>query len=98
MLPTLVVSRWPPPTRRLAFQLDPFEVAVEGQIEIQPRLFPVGDYIEAGGELVVDCTDYRIVLELGQIVRPKLLEILDGLLEPRRERVRANHSSPKGAR
>src|SRR5205823_13370845 len=40
--------------RRRGFQFDPFEKAVERQIEIEPRLFAVGNDVKSCFELVVN--------------------------------------------
>jgi hypothetical protein len=44
----VVRGRAPPPGRR-AFEVDAFEVAVEGEVEVEPRLLAIGHHVEPGG-------------------------------------------------
>src|SRR5207244_752157 len=82
MLPALVVSRRPEPARRLAVALDSFEVAVEGEVEVEPGLLPVGDHVEPGRELVADSAGDCVLDELGEVVETEVAEVLARVLEP----------------
>ena len=90
VLRALVVRRRAEPARRFAL-LDPLEEAVEAEVEVEPRLLAVRDDVEARRDLVVDGGDHRVLLELGDVVRPEVGEVRGGVLEPARERVAADH-------
>ena len=53
----------------------PSQVAVEREVEVEPRLLAVGDDVEPGRELVVHGRDHRVLLQLGEVVRPELVEV-----------------------
>jgi hypothetical protein len=71
--------------------LDPFQVAVEAEIEVEPRLLAVRDGVEACGDLVVHGRDHRVLLELGYVVGPEVAEVLGCVFQPARERVAPDH-------
>lgn len=78
MLAALIVSRRSEPARGSAFEFDAFYVAVEREVEIESGLFSVGDYVEAGRNLVVNGGDNGILLHLTDVVYSKLIEVLGG--------------------
>src|SRR5207249_4199797 len=82
--------------RRRRFQFDPFEKAVEGKIEIQAGLLPVGDYVEAGIELVVNCGDDGVFDQFLTVGLAKLVEVLAGKLQPTGEGVTADNGGAQG--
>ena len=96
--PALVVRRGAEATRRCPLQLDAVEVAVERQVEVEPRLLAVGDHVEAGADLVVDGGDDGVVLQLGAIGRAEAVEVLDGEQQPAGQRVAADDRRPQLSR
>ena len=59
---TLCLPRWScagGPNRRggCLLAIDALDVAVERQVEIEPRLLAIGDHVQSGGHLVVDGRD-----------------------------------------
>ena len=81
----LVVRGRPEQPRRRAL-LDPFEAAVEAEVEVEPRLLAVRDGVEPGGDLVVHGRDHGVLLELGHVVGSEIVEVVGCVLEPARER------------
>ena len=68
--------------RGRALELDPVEVAVEREVEVEPRLLAVGDHVEPGRDLVVDGGDDGVVLQLGDVVGAERVEVRRRVLEP----------------
>ena len=93
----LVVRRRPEAPRGRVLELDPFEVAVEREVEVEPRLLAVGDHVEPGGDLVVHGRDHGVLLQLGDVVRAELVEVRRRVLEPARERIAADDGRPDHA-
>jgi hypothetical protein len=60
MPPPLIVGGRTKPARRHRFQRDPFEVTVEGKIEIETGLFAICYNIKSCGDLIVNCRDHRV--------------------------------------
>ena len=71
--------------------LDPIDEAVEAEVEVEPRLLPVRDGVEPGGDLVVHGGDHGVLLELGQVVGGEIVEVVGGIFQPARERVAPDH-------
>src|SRR5256885_1219968 len=90
MLPALIVGGRTKAAWRTRFQFDPFEKTVEGEIEVEPCLFAIGDYIHARGKLVVNGDCNRVLNELSSIVRAKFIEVIAGKLQPARKRIAAD--------
>ena len=72
-------------------RLDPFQTAVEAEVEVKARLLSVRDHVEPGSDLVVNRDDDRVLLQLGDIVRAELVQSSRGVLEPTREGVAPDH-------
>ena len=72
-------------------RLDTLQAAVEAEVEVEARLLSVRDHVEPGGELVVDCDDDRVLLQLGDVVRAELVQSSRSVLEPAREGVAPDH-------
>src|SRR5205823_386262 len=87
MLPALIVSGWTEATRGSAFQLDSFQKAIEGEIEIQPGLFAVCDNVQSGGHLVANSDCNRIIDQFSAIIRAKIIEITASKLQPAWKRI-----------
>jgi hypothetical protein len=79
----------PPSGRRLA--LDAVEVAIEGKVEVEPRLLPVRDHVESRVDLVVDGADDGVIDELCDVIWPEVVEVGARVLEPSREWITADH-------
>ena len=71
--------------------LDPLEEAVEAEVEVEPSLLAVRDHVETRGDLVVDGCDHRVLLELGCVVRPELVQVFGGVFEPAGKGVAPDH-------
>jgi hypothetical protein len=80
----------------MRLQLDAGEVAIEGEVEVEPSLLAIRDDVEPRLDLVVQCRDHRVVLQLGQVVRSKAVKVLRGELQPARERVGADDGGAEG--
>ena len=90
MFATLVVGRRAEPARRRTLKFDALEEAVKRQVEVEPRLFAVGDHVEPGGELIVHGGDDSIIDHLLAVGVAELLEVLAGELKPAGEGVAAD--------
>ena len=97
----LVVSRRAPAAESRR-GLEPAEVFVEAQVEIDALHFAVGDPVEAGPELVVDREADGVADGLVAIGRPEQIglgfHVGDELLEPARERPASDHRGGDQAR
>ena len=78
LLAALIMSRWAEPAGRGGLELDSLDVPVKREIEIEPRLLAVGDYLEAGAKLVADGDADRVVDEFGAIGPAEAVEMLAG--------------------
>ena len=87
---TLVVGRRAEPARRRTLKFNALEEAVKRQVEVEPRLFAVGDHVEPGGVLVVHRCGHGIVDHLLAVGVAEFLEVLAGELKPAGERVAAD--------
>ena len=65
MLAALIVRRRAEVARRRRFHFNALKMAVEGKIEIQPRLLAVGDHVQTRRRLVMQCGDHGVILSLG---------------------------------
>ena len=92
MSAALVMSGRSEAARRRGLELDAFEKSVKREIEIEPRLFAVGDDVKSGLQLVVDGDGDRVVDEFFAVRLAKLVEILGGKLQPAGKRVAADDS------
>src|SRR5690606_24793677 len=95
MLAALVVGGRPEFTRGVRFKLDALDVAVEREIEIEPRLLAIGDDIEAGTHLIMDGGDHGVVLDLTHVRAAEDVEVLARKLEPAGKRVTADDGGAK---
>jgi hypothetical protein len=64
--------------------------SVKRQIEIQPRLFAVGDDVQSGRRLIVNGREDGVFLQLRAIGLAELIEMLAGEFQPAGKRVTAN--------
>ena len=92
VLSTLIVSGWTKPSRRRPFQFDSFKKAVEGQVEVEPRLLSVGDHVQPGGGLIRDGNTHGIVDEFFPIGLAKFRKVVAGKLKPARKGIASNDS------
>jgi hypothetical protein len=91
------MGRRPEPPGRMTLQINPLEVAIERQVEVQPRLLAVRDNVQPRRHLVVHRGDDRIVLRLDNVVRPELVEVPTGEFQPARKRVTADDGGAERA-
>ena len=82
MLSALIVRRRAKAPRRRGLELDTLDVAVKRKIKIQPRLLAIRDDIEPRSELIIYRADHRIILNLRDVILPKLTKILAGKFKP----------------
>ena len=82
MFAALIVRRRAEAAWRRAFELQAFKESVERKIEIEARLFAIRDYVEAGGDLIVNRRDDGVLLHLRDIRGPELAEMRACELEP----------------
>ncbi len=92
----LIVRGRAEPAAGLVVELEPVEEGVEGQVEVEARLFAVGDDVEAGPKLVADGRPDGVAGRLLAVVGPELGEMLAGELEPAREGIAADHRGADG--
>jgi hypothetical protein len=78
MFSTLIMGGWTPQARGPLLAREPIQIAVEGEIEVEPRLLAVGDDIEASRHLVVDCADDGVVHQLCNVGAAELVQVLRG--------------------
>src|SRR5581483_11705365 len=88
----LIVGRRSEPARRRAFQLDAFDVSVKGEIEVQAGLLAIGDDVESGGQLVMQCGNHRVILKFGAVSFAELVQMLTTKLQPARKRITADNA------
>ena len=86
----LVVGRRAEASPRRALKVDALEEAVKRQVEVEPRLFAVGDHVESGGVLVVHRCGHGVVDHFIAVGVAELLEVLAGELQPTGEGVAAD--------
>src|SRR5688572_13784720 len=91
MLATLVVSRRTESTRGRRLHRNPLQISIEGQVEVEPRLFTIGNHIQSGTDLIVNRRDDGVVLQFFQIIRTKTIQMLAGELQPPGKRVTSDH-------
>ncbi len=96
MAPPLVVSGRAEAATRFVVELEPVDERVEGEVEVEARLFPVGDHVEPCTELVADRSPDRIARRLLAVVRAELVEVRAGKLEPAWERIAPDDGRPDG--
>src|SRR5215510_6977570 len=82
VFPALVVPGRAEATRQGLLQLYAFQKPIERQVEIEPRLLAVCDYVQPGGDLVVNRRDHGVFLQLGAIDFAELVEMLAGEFKP----------------
>ena len=89
--PALVVCRRTEAARWRRLQFDPFQETIEGQVEIEPGLFAIGDDVEAGLELVVNRDGDGVINQFLAVSLAEPLEVLAGQFQPAWKRVAADH-------
>jgi len=92
----LIVGGRTEATRRRGFEFDAFDETIERQIEIEPRLFAVGDHVKAGVELVAHGDGDGVVDQFRAVCAAEAVEVLAGKFQPRRKRVAADDGSANG--
>ena len=96
-MPAALVVRWrTEAAQRRGFQFDPFEKAVERQIEIEPRLFAVGNDVKPCFELVVNCDQDGVFDQFLAVGFAELVQVPAGEFEPTGKRVAADHCRSEG--
>src|SRR5439155_720222 len=91
----LVVRRRAEAPARLALRLEPGEERVEGEVEVEAGLLPVGDDVEPRTHLIADRRGDGIADRLLAVVRAEVNDVLAGELEPAGKGVAAGHGRPK---
>jgi len=94
----LVMRGGAEPPRRVRFQFDAFQIAVEREIEVQSGLLTVSDDVQSGLNLIVNRSGYGIVLEFCAINIAKLIQMRAGELEPAWQRITADDGGAEGRR
>ena len=79
MLAPLVVGRGTVAARPGVFTGDAVDIAIKRQIKIEARLFAVANHIESGIGLVIDGGNHGIALHFGDVVTPKIFQMLGGV-------------------
>ena len=69
--PPLVVRRRAEASGGCRLALDPFEIAVEREVEVEARLLAVGDHVESRFDLVVDRDENGVVMSSARSSGPK---------------------------
>src|SRR5438445_6363227 len=69
---------------------------VEREVEVETRLFSVGDDVQTRGSLVVDGGQDSVVLQFSAVSLAELLQMRTGQLQPARKGVTADDGSPEG--
>ena len=95
MFAALVVCRRAPQSGRGLFRTDPFQIPIEGEVEVEPGLFTVGDDIGPRLELVVDGRNDRVVYHFGDVVAAEPVQVGAGELKPGGEGIAADDGSAK---
>jgi hypothetical protein len=95
VLPTLIMGgRAEAPWRR-ALKFDALKVPIKGKVEVEARLFAIGDDVKAGCHLVVDGSDNGVFLEFSAVGLAELIEVSAGKFEPTGKRVAADYCRSK---
>ena len=88
---SLVMGGRTKPARRRTLEFNAFEISVERQVKIEPRLFAIRDHIQAGRQLIVYRCDYGVILKFRAVSRAKLVQVLTRELQPAWKRIATNH-------
>src|SRR5689334_3126304 len=91
MLAPLIVRRRTEPPRACRLQVNPLQKSIEGKVEVETRLFTVGDHIEPGLDLIANRNRYRVVDQFRPVRLAEFIEVRAGEFEPAREWVAADH-------
>src|SRR5687768_18526161 len=94
MAPALVVRRGAEVATRLTLEFEAVQERVEREIEVEARLFPIGDHVEPGAELIPDRRPDRVASRLLAVIRAELVEVRSRQLQPAGKRVAADDSRP----
>src|SRR5512132_970436 len=97
MASPLVVSGRAEAATRFVVELEPVDERVEGEVEVETGLFPVGDHVEPGPELVADRGPDRVARCLLTVVGAELVQMRSGELEPAGERIAPDDGRANGA-
>jgi hypothetical protein len=97
MFAALVVRGGTESPRRRRFEFKAIDETVEGKVEVEARLFAVGDHIEPGFQLVAHSDGDRVIDELGAIRFAELIKMLTGKFQPAREWIAADDSRSQRA-
>ena len=73
----------------------PSKIPIEGEVEVEPGLFTVGDDIGPRLELVVDGRNDRVVYHFGDVVAAEPVQVGAGELKPGGEGIAADDGSAK---
>src|SRR5437899_6595910 len=69
---------------------------VEREVEVETRLLPVGDHVQARGSLVMNGGQDSVVLQFSAVSLAELLQMRTGQLQPARKGITADDGGPKG--
>src|SRR5262245_20006822 len=88
---SLVMRGRTEPARRRAFAFQAIQVRVKGKVEIEARLFAVGDDVEAGAYLIVECGNDGVLLQLSAVVGAEFIKIGAGEFQPAGQGITADN-------
>src|SRR5436190_239766 len=71
-------------------------MSVEREVEIEPRLLPVGDDVQSRGSLVMNGGQDGVVLQFSAVGLAELLQMRTGQFQPARKRITADDGGPEG--
>ena len=92
----LIVGGWTEAAGGGGFEFEAIEEPVEGEIEIEPGLFAVGDDVKAGLKLIADGDADSVIDQFGAVGATELVEVLAGEFQPPGEGVTADDGGAKG--
>ena len=90
MSAALIMSGRSEPALRRGLEFDAFQKSVKREIEIEPRLFAIGDDVESGLQLVVNRGEDGVVVEFFAVCLAEPVKVLAGKLQPARKRITAD--------
>ena len=85
MFAALIVRRWPEAAGGSGFHRNSLQIAVKGEVEVEPGLFAVRDHIETGFDLIRNSDPGCVVDHFRQVVLAELIQMLGRKLQPPRK-------------
>ncbi len=97
MFSPLIVSRRSPLSRRVCLKGNTFQHSIKAEIKIEAGLFPIGDDIKPGAQLILNRYGGGVVLHFGNVVGPEFIQARGAGFQPGGKGVTPNNGGTKRA-